>query len=84
VQLESPPFAACHAGVGYYVALINALQNDYPPEAFTFTVCCGDDPAMAHDALRRGLRSVRCRTSPEMTEKLVLIAAQLGARILHG
>ena len=82
VELVSPPYAACHAGVGYYVALIEQLKTEFPDVPFTFTVCCGDDAAIAHDALRLGLDSIIFRGSAEMYEKLKAIADGLGARVL--
>ncbi len=80
--LASPPFAACHAGIGYYEAMLEQLRTEYAETAFTFTLCCGDDPAMAHEALRRGFTSVRCATSPAMHEKLAAIALMGGGRLI--
>jgi hypothetical protein len=82
VELISPPFAACHAGVGYYVALIEQLRAEFPNVDFIFTVCCGDDPAVAHDALRLGLKSIMFQGSPAMREKIEAIAQGLGAVVL--
>jgi hypothetical protein len=80
--LASPPFAALHAGVGYYVALIAQLKTEYPD--FTFTLCCGDDAAVAHEALRRGIRSVRCAVTPAMAAKLSALALESDAQFLEG
>jgi len=80
--LESPPFAACHAGVGYYEALLADLKPLYPD--LDFTLCCGDDAAIAHEALRRGFRSVRCAVPDVMAVKLQAIAEGLGARFHCG
>lgn len=81
-ELASPPFGGCHAGVGYYAALIEQLRLEFPESDFTFTVCCGNDPAIAHDALRMGLSPVVCAVVPEMFEKLDGIAKKLGATLL--
>ncbi len=59
-DLQSPPYAACHAGVNYYRALLDQLHREFPDTTFTFTLCCGDDPAIAHDARRLGFTSIRC------------------------
>jgi hypothetical protein len=82
VELVSPPYAACHAGVGYYVALIAQLKNEFPDVDFTFTVCCGDDAAIAHDALRLGLTSIVFQGPPAMYKKIEAIAEGLGAKVL--
>lgn len=79
LALESPPYAACHAGVNYYRALLDMLQADFPDAHFTFTLCCGDDPAIAHDALRLGFTSIRCACSEGMLSQLREIANEMGA-----
>lgn len=81
-ELCSPDYAACHAGVGYYVALLEELRARYPD--MELTLCCGDDPATAHEALRRGIRAVRCAVSAEMAAKLQALADGLGARFHQG
>lgn len=78
-DLISPPFAALHAGVGYYAALLDVLREEFPDADFTFTVCCGDDPAIAHDALRLGIKSIACETTPSMFAKLQAVAQGLDA-----
>ena len=82
LHLISPPYAACHAGVGYYLALINLLRAEFPDKPFTFTVCCGRDAAIAHDALRLGMKSIVCEAAPPMLAKLQQIAAACGAEVL--
>ncbi|MES2984022.1 MAG: hypothetical protein V4735_02410 [Pseudomonadota bacterium] len=79
--LVSSPFAACHAGVNYYRALVAALRAEFP-QAFTFTLCCGDDPAIAHDALRLGFSSIICETSESMLAQLRAAAATVDAQVL--
>lgn len=81
-HLISPPFAACHAGVGYYAALIAALRQQFHDSDFTFTLCCGDDPAMAHDALRRGFTRIVCDAGAAQ-HALSQLAASLGASVLN-
>lgn len=82
-DLQSPPYAACHAGVNYYRALLDQLHAEFPASSFTFTLCCGDDPAIAHDALRMGFKAVRVRCSDGIAAQLAQIAAQNGAQILR-
>ncbi len=80
-QLESSPYAACHAGVHYYAALVEQLRGEFPAQPFTFTLCCGDDPAIAHDALRMGLSLIRIQCSEGIWAQLHAIATQQGAVI---
>lgn len=60
LELVSPPFAACYAGVNYYRKLVDALQREFPGVGFTFTLCCGDDAAVAYDARRMGFTHILC------------------------
>ena len=76
-ELCSPPFAACHAGVNYYVALLAALKREFPANGFTFILCCGDDAAIAHDALRLGFTHIRCDCSEPMLAQLKAMGAMI-------
>ena len=81
-DLESPLYAACHAGVNMYRALVSQLAVEFPDKAYTFTLCCGDNPAIAHDALRLGFKRIRLRCSEVIGMQLQEIAAQCSAEIL--
>lgn len=83
VDLDSPAYAACHAGVNYYHALLEDLRHAFPHIPFTFTLCCGDNPAIAHDALRMGFKAVRICCSEGIALQLREIAAHYGAQLLH-
>ncbi len=60
LHLCSAPGAACYAGVNYFRALVAALASEFPAAAFTFTLDCGDDAAVAQEAYRLGFTQVRC------------------------
>lgn len=81
IRLSSPPYAACHAGVGYYRALVAALRAEFPSVDFTFTLCCGDDAAIAHEALAMGLRHVLCGCNDGQFAQLCAAAAGIGATV---
>lgn len=78
VDLASPPYAACHAGVNYYQALLARLRAEFS-QPFSFTLCCGDDPAIAHDALRLGFTKLYCACREGVLAELQAVAAPLGA-----
>lgn len=80
-HLCSPAYGACHSGVGYYVALIEALQAEWP-EPFTFTVCCGDDAAQAHHAMAMGLKHIRYTGDHAMLPALQSMAGTLGVTLV--
>ncbi len=82
-HLYSPSFAACHAGVNYYRHLVDALGCEFPDVNFTFTLCCGADAAIAHDALRLGFRSIQCDCDEPIFDELTQIAAARDASIMR-
>lgn len=83
LHLISPPYAGCHAGVGYYSALVSALREEFPGKPFSFTLCCGDDPAIAHAALVMGFNPIVCMVEPAMRTKLHALAASISATVLE-
>lgn len=82
LALESPPFAACHAGVGYYHAILKLLVAENPGVHFTFTLCCGGDAALAYEALQMGFTHVRCDPPSAQAAALRQAAHAAGAHIL--
>jgi hypothetical protein len=82
-QLVSEPFAACHAGVNYHHALLSQLQREFPGNDFTYTLCCGDDAAVAHDALRMGFLHVLCDCGEAQFDELAHIAQSMGAAVMR-
>ena len=79
--LASPHAAACHAGVNYYRAMLQQLRAEFPSIDFSFTLYCGTDAAIAHDALRLGFLSVRCDCGDVVFAELQSLAAACGATI---
>ena len=81
--LASPYAAACHAGVNYYHAMLQQLRAEFPNIDISFTLCCGADAAIAHDALRLGAQSVQCDCSDAMFAELDALASKLGAKMFR-
>ena len=82
-ELHSEPFAACHAGVNYHRAMVDQLRAEFPQLAFTYTLCCGEDAAIAHEALRAGFDRVQCMCDPVAFVELEAMAESLGATVLR-
>ena len=84
IALCSPPFAACHAGVHYHLAMVAQLRSEFPGTDFTYTLCCGDDAAIAHDALRLGFRHILCDCREAQFAELQTVAERLHATLARG
>lgn len=80
-QLITEPFAACHAGVNYHRALLAQLRSEFPANDFTYALCCGDDAAVAHDALRMGFSHILCDCGDAQFDELSRIAESTGASV---
>lgn len=76
-EIVTAPGTAELAGVGYWLAVAEALRAELPQSKFTLFLDCGGNAALAHDALRLGL-SVVVDVSPAMFAKLAAIAEALG------
>lgn len=81
-ELESPAYAACHAGVNYWHHLIQIVRAEFPGD-WHFLLCCGEDPAIAHEALRLGFKRIRLQANEGMLAELHEIAAASDAQILR-
>ena len=82
-DLQSPPYAACHSGVHYYAAMLAQLRDEFSENSFIFTLCCGDNPAMAHDALRMGFTRIRIQCSDGMFSQLQHLATHQDAVVIR-
>ena len=73
LSLVTIPDATCFLGLGYMLE----MQRDCAPH--TLLVGCGDDAALAHEALRIGMKQVYAHVAPQMQHKLTAIATQMQA-----
>lgn len=79
LDLLTLPNSGCIAGIGYWHAVHVALAKEF--DCFRLFVDCGENAAVAHDALRVGL-NVRFVGSDSMAAKLQAIATAQGLKIL--
>ena len=79
--LRSAPGAGATVGVGWFVALGEALAERYPALQLTLILDCADEAGTAMGALRRGVRRIRFTGSAEVAAKLAAIAAAQGAAL---
>lgn len=81
IVLRSAPGAAQYAGLGFLEAVFAEAQAAVPGARSTVTLDCGDDAALAHQALRHGVRDLRFSGPKALREKLAEIAGPLGAQV---
>lgn len=81
VRLGSAAGAGCHAGGGWFRALVEAGRREHPGVSFTAVLDCADRPGAALDALRAGVEDVALAAPHEVLERVASIAAALGARL---
>ncbi|MBL9035622.1 MAG: hypothetical protein JNN33_12720 [Rhodospirillaceae bacterium] len=81
-ELESPPDAALTYGVLWFAELNRMLAAEFPADAFTLTLDCGDRADFAHAAFAEGIRRIRFRGHPAAVAALRDIASQRDATVL--
>lgn len=81
-ELTSPPDAALTYGVLWFAELNRMLQAEFPADAFTLTLDCGDRADFAHAALVEGIKRIRFGGHPAAAAALRDIASQLHGSIV--
>jgi hypothetical protein len=79
--LRSAAGAGGTVGVGWFVALTEAITERYPGQQVTFILDCADEAGTALGALRRGVKRLRFTGPPEVAVRLAAIAAEAGATL---
>jgi hypothetical protein len=83
ITLVSAAGCAGSAGPLWFKSLIDAAATEYPA-AVAAVLDCGDEPGMALNALRHGLKRLRVAGEPSALTRLKDIARQSGAAIETG
>jgi hypothetical protein len=81
IVLRSAPGAAQYAGLGFLEAVFAEAHAAVREARSTVTLDCGDDGALAHQALRHGFRDLRFAGPRALCDRLAEIAAPLGAQV---
>lgn len=79
ITLSSARGAACYAGVGWFLEILAETRKRVPESDVAAVLDCGDDAAIAIEALRAGAERVRIRGAA--ADQVADIAAALGARV---
>ncbi len=82
VFLCSPPGAAAWLGAGYWKALQDRAEAEFPDVSFVLALDCADRAGDAMAALRAGVGTVVFAGRAEIAAKLRDMAAQSGAILL--
>ena len=81
--MESPPGAAGHQGIGWWLALLRLLEADFPGVKIESVLDCADAPGQALAAINAGVPAIRITgLAAEANERLRAIAAQAGTRLV--
>ena len=78
IALSSAPGSACYAGVGWFLEILAETRKRMPEADVAAFLDCGDDAAVAIEALRAGAEGVRIRGAA--ADQVAEVAAALGAR----
>ena len=81
VTLRSAPGAAAYLGAAVFRDMIAEAVRTYPGVALTAVLDCGDNPGLALNALRQGIKVVRLEAAADVRSRVADIAAQSGAAV---
>ena len=84
VTLLSAPGAAAYLGAAVFREMIAEASRVHPRVALTAVLDCGDNPGLALNALRRGVKVVRLEAPADVRSRVADIAAQSGAALDDG
>jgi len=79
VTLRSPPGAAAYLGASVFRDMMAEAVLAFPDVPHTAVLDCGNDPGLALNALRHGIKALRLDASPDVCRRVADIAAQTGA-----
>ena len=79
VILRSAPGAAAYLGAATFREMVAEAARAHPGVAVTAVLDCADDPGLALNALREGVKAVRVAVAPAVEARIADIAAQVGA-----
>ncbi len=82
VFLCSPEGASSYLGAGFWKALQDKAEGEFPDVSFTLALDCADRAGDAMAALRAGVRSIVFSGRDDVAAKLRDMAGQSGATIL--
>ncbi len=71
VTICSAPGAAGSVGIGWFVALIDAVRARYPTARLRFMLDCADEAGTALAALRAGIDVIRFSGSSDAADRLI-------------
>jgi hypothetical protein len=81
VHLLTPPGGADYAGAAFYAEIVRIAAAERPAATYRLTLDCGDDAALAIDALAAGWTSLVLAARPKARAKVGDIASRFGATV---
>jgi len=81
IRLLTPPGGAHYAGPGFYAELARQAAAEHPRARFRFTLDCGDDAALALEALGAGWQALVLRRAGRVWDKAAGVASRHGAAL---
>jgi len=79
VMLRSAPGAAAYLGASVFRDMMAEAALAFPDVSYTAVLDCGNDPGLALNALRHGIKALRLDAPADVRRRVADIAAQTGA-----
>ena len=81
IILESPPYAAQQMGAAVFLSIVDKASSQHPKAYGGAILDSGDEPGLALNALRLGVKRLRVALPAETFVKLAEIAEKFEARV---
>ncbi len=81
VQLLTPPGGGHYAGAAFYAEIVRIAAAERPAATYRLTLDCGDDAALAIQALETGWTSLVLAARPKVRSKIREIASRFAATV---
>jgi|TARA_B100001750_G_scaffold217596_1_gene203072 hypothetical protein len=76
IAVISAPYAGCYAGVSWFLKIEEKVRKEFSKSKAIFILDCGDEPGIALEAFRLGVKFIFLKGSKKIIKKVSEIGAK--------
>jgi len=70
IAIVSAPYAGCYAGVSWFVKIEEKIRKEFSKTKAIFILDCGDEPGVALEAFRLGVKFIFLKGNKKIIKKI--------------
>ena len=70
IAIVSAPYAGCYAGVSWFLKIEEKIQKEFSKTRTIFILDCGDEPGVALEAFRLGIKFIFLKGNKKVIKKI--------------